>query len=493
MSLKRKTIKLSLLTFLTIIGGFLFHIFLGRTFGASWQVDCFFVALTLFSWLGIFNNFFTSLYIPVFNEIKKHSLKDSFIFLDVVLKWIVLVAVVIIALVLYSDRWIINMLAPGFGLREVILTEEMAHIVVFALLFYSISNTVVLTLNALYYYSVPVLFDLFDPLLNIFALFLLVPKIGIKGLAISILISNLLKSSCLLIYLYNKAGWRPTVHFYHHYLPELVNKSSKMTVNSFIWSLKDIITRNIASRFGEGSIAVFSYAEKFINILIQVAINPVVRVFYSRVSELISLSKWDRVQNILKDTIRINFVLSLFACAGSELFLRSFLKLFLSGSRFTSGSIDMVCTLFNLMLIYFVILSFELYLSRIIFSVKRVGAVAINYSLGVAVLFITIWGLSRRYGISAIPIGIILSEAVVCVMYYILVRKYIQIDFVSIFAQSSKTVLLAAIFFFVGLVFKNSVNSNFIMLFVVLPVWSVLCIIMSKVVLKEEVSILVSK
>lgn len=48
MSLKRTTLTLSVINTVSIALGFIFHIMLGRQFGISWELDCLFVALTIF-------------------------------------------------------------------------------------------------------------------------------------------------------------------------------------------------------------------------------------------------------------------------------------------------------------------------------------------------------------------------------------------------------------------------------------------------------------
>jgi len=48
MSLKRTTLTLSVINAVSIFLGFIFHILLGRQFGVSRELDCLFVAPTIF-------------------------------------------------------------------------------------------------------------------------------------------------------------------------------------------------------------------------------------------------------------------------------------------------------------------------------------------------------------------------------------------------------------------------------------------------------------
>ena len=321
LSLKRETVKFSLITAVAVAGGFIFHILLARSFGISAQLDCLFVALTLFSWLTVLNMFVTSLYIPIFNELKESSPAQSLVFVDVTLKWTLFLsgaAVWTVFLLRCSD---LQALGPGFDPARLALARQLSHILVFGLVFFSVSNTCVLTLNALYRYTVPATVDIFDPVLNILAIFFLVPRIGIKAIAFSYLVSNGAKMCILLWYLRGMTGWKPTKYFYHPQLKHLFKKSSQMTIGGFIWSLRDVLTRNITSRLGEGAVALYAYAEKIIIILVQLLVNPLVKVYYSRVSEWVAKSSWHHIRALFIRTSRVGISLSLFVASGLAVFL----------------------------------------------------------------------------------------------------------------------------------------------------------------------------
>lgn len=494
MNLKQQTIKLSMITGFTVPAGIIFHILLGRKFGPIWQMDCLFMILALFGWLSVFNNFIVSMYIPIFNEVKKNNPDESLIFMDIVLKYAVIMSVVIVSIILLFDNIIIKLLAPGFDVKGIALSKELNQIIAFALIFHSLSNTALLMLNSLYYYSVPAIAELFDPFFNITAIFVLVPFLGIKGIAISYLISNFSKMSFLLIYLSFKTGWKPKLHFYHPKLPELINKSSKMTFSGFIWSLRDIITKNIASCLGEGAVTLFSYADKFINIIIQVAVNPLLRVYYSRVSEWVALSLWSDIKALSTRAVRINVSLVMFISAAVITFLYPLLTFFLFKSKFTPEYIHILSRLTDIMLVYLTIFSFESYFSRIIFATQRVGVVAINVTVGIITLFIAALFLSKSYGLYGIAYAIVISQSLVCALYYLFIRKKLGIDMRGLFTQLSGGFFIALFFIVLGIVLKKMAQDNvFTIVVFCLPVWLLLYVAAAKIFLKEEMNILFSK
>ncbi len=493
MSLKQETIKLSVITGVTTFLGFLFHILLGRKFGIAYQLDCFFVVLTLFSFLSLSNSFLISLFIPIFNDIRKDDFADSIIFVDVIIKWIALISFFVVFIAFLFNSSIIKLLASGFDERSLVLSVDIGQIIIFSLIFSGIEAVARLTLNALYHYFIPALLGLLRPVFNILAIFILTPIFGIKGVAISYLASTFLIALTLLIYLHFKTGWKPTVFFYHKKLPELVKKSSKMTFAMLIWSLRDVITRNIASRLGEGSVALFAYAEKIVLILIKVVIEPLSRVFYSKVSELSSSSKWGDIKSLFMRVTRINLSLSLFISAAMVAFLSPMLNRLFNGSKFTSNDIDVLSILCSIMLAWFIIESVQVYFSRIIFAMKRTAVATIIATAGVLFLFICSSPLVAVYGIYGLTIAVFLSQGIVCLLYYLFTRSVLQIRFFWFVRIFLSRAIIAFIFGLLGVLLRRFIDNDMVVILIVLPAWLFLYILFARLFMKADTKVLLEK
>jgi putative peptidoglycan lipid II flippase len=493
LSLKQETVKFSLITAVAVAGGFIFHILLARAFGISAQLDCLFVALTLFSWLTVLNMFVTSLYIPVFNELKEADPSQSLVFIDVTLKWTMFLSIVAVCAVFLLDASIFKLLAPGFDSNRLALARQLSHILVFGLVFFSISNTCVLTLNALYRYTVPAAIDLFDPVLNILAIFFLVPRIGIKAIAFSYLVSNAAKMCALLWYLRRMTGWKPTLYFYHPKLKHLFKKSSQMALGGFIWSLRDVLTRNITSRLGEGAVSLYAYAEKIITILIQLLVNPLVKVYYSRVSEWAAKSLWQDIRALFIRTSRVAVSLSLFVASGLAVFLPAALRLLLGGSKFNPQAIIKLSRVFDLLLIYFIIVAFENYLSRIVFALKRVWVVAICAIAGILVLLFTGPYFSSLYSVYGLVLGIILSQTIVSLCYYFFTLPWLRVSSGALVRVFFKPVVIAFVYFEIGRQLCSRITGDFLAILVLLPIWALAYFLTAKVFLKKELRILTAQ
>jgi putative peptidoglycan lipid II flippase len=459
---------------------------LGRRFGISWELDCLFAALTVFSLLGMFNSFIITLFVPVFNEYKYKNEKDSFIFADVTIKWVAFLSVIITLLAWLSGDLIVKVVASGFKEEHISLTLDVIRILLIAFIFSGVSSITIYILNALYYFALPAFTGIIHPILNITALYLLTPLFGIKAIAVSYVLANFLQLCILLVYLLMKTPWRPTLRLYHEKMPLLIGHSSIMTVSGFIWSLREIISRNIASHLASGSIALLAYAEKFIIILFQIAVSPSSKVFFSKVSSLITENKWLDVRELFERVSRANAVIVLFFSAVIIAFFIPLLNVIFLGSKFTSQDITTLFYLVLIMLPYLVIISYETYLVQIVYAEKKANIVGFNSVIGVAVFFISAYILKNTFGIYAIAVSILITQLVVCCLYYIFTNKHLNTSISNFLVNSGRNAIISVLFVGFGITIKQLLDNDITEIIFVLPVWSVLYFIAIKIFMQKE-------
>lgn len=486
MNLKRVTLNLSIINTVSISLGFVFHIMLGRRFGISWELDCLFAGLAIFGLLGIFNSFITSLFIPVFNEYKYKNENDSFIFADVAIKWVALSSVIITLLAWLSGDLIVKAVASGFKEEHISLTLDVIRILLIAFIFSGVSTITVCILNALYHFVLPAITGIIHPILNITALYILTPLFGIKAIAVSYVVANFVQLCILLVYLLVKTPWRPTFSLYHKKMPLLIKHSSIMTVSGFIWSLREIISRNIASHLASGSIALLAYAEKFISILLQIAVSPSSKVFFSKVSSLITENKWLDVRDLFERVSRANFVIVLFFSAGIIAFLVPLLNILFLGSKFTAQDITTLFYLVLIMLPYLIVLSYETYLVQIVYAEKKANIVGFNAAIGVAVFFVSAYTLQNTFGIFGIAVSILITQLIVCCLYYIFTNKQLNTSIGNFIVNSGRNLFISVLFMGSGITIKQLLNNDITEILFVLPVWSVLYFIAIKIYMQKE-------
>ena len=493
MNLRKSALQISIINATGTILGFIVHILLGREFGVSWELDCLFISLLIFSFFGIFNILITSLLIPIFNEIKAKDEKDSFVFADVTFKWSLSIGIIIWLFILTTSPLIIKLFASGFDEKAISLTSEILKILFIGYIFYNLTSSISTILNALYFFFMPVFISLLGPIFNITAIIFLTPKYGVKSIAISYLFSNILQIFILIPYLFVKTNWRPTLKIYHNKLPELFRHSSKTLASSLIWSIWDIISRNIASHLGSGMIVLLSYAEKIISILHQTIISPTSSVFYSKVSELIALVKWNEVRNLMMKILQVNISISIMVSAGIIVFLKPLLTILFLNSKFTLNDINTLSYLMIIEIIYLLSLSLELPLIKVIYSAKMTNIALLVPSIGVILFYILSNILSNLLGIYGLVLSMSISRIPIFILYFYFLSRYINTTFGKTFRPLIKNSIFAAVFISIGLFINWNIKKDIFILMFWVPIWTVIYFLTFRYILKEEWGILINR
>jgi putative peptidoglycan lipid II flippase len=493
MTLRRATLNLSIINTASVSLGFVFHILMGRRFGISWELDCLFVSLTIYGFFGIFNALIITLLTPVFNGIKNSDEKDGFEFADVVFKWSLSIGLIIWFIIINFGGLIIKLFASGFDEKSINLSVEILKILFIGFIFSNLASSVTVILNALYFFVIPALMGLINPIFNIAAIFLLTPEYGAKGIAISYTFSNALQAIILIPYIFAKTRWRPTLKIYHKKLPGLLKHSCTAVTGNFIWSLRDIISRNIASNLGSGAITLLSYADKIISIPAQIILTPFSGVFYPKASQLIALTKWNELKDLLSRITRLSSSISVFVSAGIILFLKPLMSLLFLGSKFTENDIHILSYLMIIELIYLIVLSFELFFVRVAYGAKKPFIVLSNSVIGVALFYALSISLSKFFGIYGLALSISLAQVPICILYFHYINKHVNAQISSMLYPLIKNLMYAAVFIIVGLFVNNSITSDMHKLFLWSPVWASLYLVFSRYILKDEWNILRSR
>ena len=489
MNLKRASLNLSVIKGLGIFLAFGFHVLLARRFGVSGQLDSLFISLTIFGFLGIANSFLTSLFIPIFNEVKHEDETESFVFADVVIKWSAGVAFMVGLFSWISCDLIVRVVAAGFQRERIVLAVDITRLLLIALVFFSISATTVCILNALYHFSMPAITGLLHPICNIAFLHALSPYYGVKAIAMAYITSNSIQAFVLVLHLKRKTQWKPTMRLYHQKMPFLVRESSKMTVNGIIWGLREVISRSIASHLPLGSITLLAYAEKLVGLFHQVAISPLAKVFYSRASGWIAEKKWEDLKNLFGRVIRVNVTVIFFLSSGAVVFLVPFLNVLFVGSRFTPSDIQMLYSLVVIMLVYLIILSYETHFVQIAYAAKRTDIVGISAVSGVTIFFGTAWLLSRFFGVYGLAMSISITQVSVSILYYCLIDRIIHMSLGQLVLDLLRCLAISALFSISGLISESLIKSDLIMLLLVMPIWSLIFLIVIKtLILTDELA-----
>lgn len=486
MDLKRKSVVLSAVNGLRFALAFVFQIFLARRFGLSSDLDCLFVALTVFTFAGMIHLFLTSVFIPVFNEIKEKDTKDGFVFADVVLKWALGLSFAMAGIVFAAGDGVVALFASGFDAERTELTIKLVRLFLLALAFHSVSTTSEYILNALFHFSLPATTALLHPVANIFFLFYFVPQFGILAIAYAALLSNALRFAILIVVLAFSTPWRPTIQWVHPALPKLMRKSSSVALSGILWDLREVASRQICSYLPVGSVAIVAYSEKFVYLLHNIAVSPIAKVFFSRVSSLIAAGAWKEVRVLFERIYKGNTMLISWITANVVVFFVPLLSFFFLDSRFSTTDIYNLYGLMLILIIQVAAQSYGDYHLRILHSKQRVGVMLKIRVMGIGFFLIITPFLAWWQGIFGVAAGVSLAQVFVFLFFQAANQAVLEFRLSEYKELILKCTVLLSGMVIAGLIAGRLIPSPFVVVLIVFPVWNIIYGTLSATLMKKE-------
>lgn len=293
--------------------GFGREILIARAFGTNAELDAFRAANTFSDLLDsvIAGTTIAAVFIPVFSTYlvqDAEGRREGWRFASAVLNAMALSIAGLAALgILFSSQLIQFVIAPGFGPAQRELAATLMRIVLFSAMIFGISGTVTGILHAQSRFVLPALAPPIHNIAIIAALFLLVPRFGIFGLAYGVVIGSLLHL-CIQIPGLIRSGmqYSATLGFRQRSMRHLVDLLGPRVITTNVIQLTRLIMINLASFLGEGSISALGYAYslwQFPETMIGTAIALVVFPRLARQAAQQNLREFNRLYRLALLTI----------------------------------------------------------------------------------------------------------------------------------------------------------------------------------------------
>jgi len=350
------TIKYNLLSLLNVGLGFIFVVMLGRSFGVGENTDIYFSSVIIITYLGSLvktGNFAIQQY---YLEIKESNVKLAFEIYTILILQIVLVSILLISL-----YFIINNIYQIFNYKTTIFM----NIFIFYILFFNILsfNKIILSLEK--FYSSIYIVDILVNIVNILVLYFFA-KEGIIAIAFSMIGAALLAVLWQFYLVYFKIGNSMKLGKFSNkknFLVLIIRDSFKFNLGAIVYNLKDPMLISAFSQYGVGIYSLYSYANKFAGIIMQVVNAPIVNIFITDCSNIVVRKKYELLNNF-KNKLLFKIILLLLL---SSLFIYLILPFIFE-------------YFFNFMFNYNQITTLEeIYLYLIIFYL--LGTIAIPYNI----------------------------------------------------------------------------------------------------------------
>lgn len=413
------------LNFLQILLGFIFHLFLGRFFGASSETDTCFVSITIMTSCSTLGLFFTDMFMQYYNDIKINDNEEAKKFYQAVYNFSLLIGLGIYFIVMIFINPIIRVFVSGFNIERINALKSFFNIIAFNLIWIrlvSLNNTL---LNAEMRFVFPYLIGLLTPLFNIIFLVLYAKTYGINIIAWSITLSTLVGLILQQIYIYKILKITPGKRFWHCRFGELIKKSFSMRIGHQIWGLKDPITTNVLSHFPAGTVSLYFYALRIISILFTITNSPILQFFSSKVSRLVSERDFSGIKKLLKKFLIANTALFFVVLLPFTIVLTEILR-FIFGNKFSSEDIETIYYLFLTLIPFHIILSVELPFVNITIAMKQSLRV-----IRIGIVFLILYGVSlfllkEFLNVYSIPVALIIAQTQNLIVYTLNVRRSLK-------------------------------------------------------------------
>lgn len=398
-----------LVTAIQIVG----QIIVARLFGAKIELDGFVAAVTIPTMLTtVIAATLSDAFLPTLKkeQIKNEEKANIYFF-----KIAILLGIIVLFVTIGIDIFSMPLLSALFGVRGevfVLFTDRLMKYMLYTLPF-----TVLGTLFTSYLYSkkqffLPSLAYLAGSILNLGIIIILSPSIGITSMVIGFIAAIFLQ--VIIVFPY-KIGT-----YMFHALSDLKAPStaqelmhlfivwSPLIISALILRFDAVLTRSFAARLPEGYIVYVNLVTKLFAGLVGIMTIGIQTVFFPHLIELIHTHNYKKAASQVNKAKVFGTLLTVGTIFVIVCIAPFFMKLLLTGGKFSGKNVDLLISLFP----YFIIPALGWGISQIFF--QPIIAIGKQYILtGVNILAVFLSWLSATYvynrfgGMPAISIGLL--------------------------------------------------------------------------------------
>jgi putative peptidoglycan lipid II flippase len=277
-----------LITFLSLTGvgiNFISQILIAYYFGAQNERDAYFSAMTVPTYvIALFVGSFSVVFLPFFVAFrKKHTESEvtRFVSSTIGVSFIFLAVLVVLGFMFSDD--IVKYVAPGFQAEQLMLTGYLFRILIFTIIFQSLSSIVTVFHHVDRQFIWPAISPIVIPITSMIFVACF-HNYGIKSLALGTLTGSLIAIVLISPVVLNKIRIKYLVDFLNPHTNRLIKLALPLFVTGIIYRLTTIIERIIASRLPTGSISYLGYSNQLYLLLATIASGSIITTFFPLLS-----------------------------------------------------------------------------------------------------------------------------------------------------------------------------------------------------------------
>lgn len=301
----RSSIIVSLLQGVGVITAYLREMAVARQFGSRAQVDEYYVAFTIVTFLPtIAWNTGWAAFVPIFMRRWLFDRDRAWRVANLALTYLLLILVAgCVATVVFVGSWI-RIVAPGFSAEAMHSTRELTYVLLPVLLLMGVNVQLMAVLNGLKLFKVATLSQALPSLFSLFAVLAAPPRVGIVSLACGWTLGSLAQTLVLFSQC-RGAGYRfrPCLNLCPD-LRELATDSLAYVLPACSYLTMVLVDRHYASRIGVGAIAVLNYGDKIFRIPMLVLTTSLFTVSLSYFAEHTGAENFSKFRETLSVGLR---------------------------------------------------------------------------------------------------------------------------------------------------------------------------------------------
>lgn len=381
------------------------------TFGASSDLDVYnaaFVIPDLFLAVLV-TSALSAAFVPIFSNFDEHQKAKAIQYTNQVLSYgllLLTLSIIVFALVMPS---MVDFLVPGFDPEQQAQYIRITRLMLISPLLFTISNTfgnaLISIKEFLWYGMAPVMYNLGI----ILGVFVLVPSMGLMGLALGTIIGALMH---LLIRVPSmiRYGYRPRVQL--KLTPEIRETVLLMLpkiAQIGMWQILLWWFVRLASQLEEGSVTIYSFARNFQSVPVSMIGIAIALSAFAKLSHIASNQDYAEFRKIVKK--KTNMILLYTTPAALALAMLSFplISILLGGGKFDQAAVTATA---SLLLVYCLSVPMESLmhlLSRSHYALKNTLRPSAIHVFTIAVTMLSSTLLLEPIGLYAIPAGFALG------------------------------------------------------------------------------------
>lgn len=414
-------------------------------FGAHAERDAYFSAVAVPTYItSLFVGSLTVIFLPYFVDFKKKYDEQKLIqFVSSTMGFcLMILSLTAIGGFLASD-FIIHLIAPGFDGSQFILARELFSILIFTIIFQSMSSFISVFHHTENRFLLPAVGPIMIPITAL--LFVVSFNVyGIKSLAWGTLLGSFLSLLIVLPFALKKIRVRNLFNFVNADTGKLLLLALPLFISGAFTRLTTVSERIMASRLPAGSISYLGYGNQIYLLLATVATGSIVTTFYPAIS-----SAWADKNNLEFNRLLVKAIVlillitlpiaALFIALGNPI-----IQILFQRGAFDSETTNAVANALALMMGAFIFGSLGNILVKVFYIANKTLLISIIGTIDVTIYIVVGYLLSLKYSYLGLAFALSLSTSftIIASVYFLLKWKHIILD--SLLLDSFK-LLLASI------------------------------------------------